>query len=284
MGAILVGTCNWSDHADFYPPGLKPGDRLSYYARHFPIVEVDSTFYRIQPATYFARWADRTPRDFVFNVKAYRELTWHDREKPPEASTFETFTQTLQPLRDAGKLRAVHFQFPPWFVCTPENRDYILTAREFFPGDQLAVEFRHRSWLTPEHQEATLDLLRENRLTYVVVDEPQIGSGSVPPVVAVTNPDLAIVRFHGRNRATWYKKGPTSGDRFDYLYSREELSEWLPSLRQMAEQTKETHLLMNNNRANYAVVNAKDLMALLGLPGVSESPPESDSDVQPRLI
>jgi len=262
--SILVGTCNWSDHTNFYPPGLKPGDRLGYYARHFPVVEVDSTFYRLQPAHYFARWAERTPPGFAFNVKAYRELTWHDREKEPEASTFEEFTRTLQPLRDAGKLRAVHFQFPPWYVCSPKNRDYILTARDFFPEDTFAVEFRHRSWLTPENREATLGLLRDNQLTYTVVDEPQIGSGSVPPVVAVTNPDLAIVRFHGRNRETWYKRGETSGDRFDYLYKQEELAEWLPAVRQMAAQAKEVHLLMNNNHADYAVRNARDILALLG--------------------
>ena len=272
MGRILVGTCNWSDHANFYPQGLRPSDRLSYYARHFPLVEVDSTFYRIQPAHYFARWAERTPPGFVFNVKAYRELTWHDREKAPEASTFETFTQTLQPLRAAGKLRAVHFQFPPWYVCTPQNRDYILAARDFFPDDTFAVEFRHRSWLTDENRQATLDFLRDNHVTYTVVDAPQVGSGTVPPVVAVTNPDLAMVRFHGRNKETWYRKGETSGDRFNYLYSREELSEWLPAVRQMASEADEVHLLMNNNRADYAVRNARDFMALLG----QQMPPPDD--------
>ena len=265
MARILVGTCNWSDHTDFYPPKLKPTDRLAYYARRFPIVEVDSTFYRIPPATYFARWAANTPDDFVFNVKAYRELTWHDRERAPEAATFETFGRTLQPLRDAGKLRCVHFQFPPWYKRSAENRDYILTAREFFPADTFGVEFRHRSWLDPEGRDETLRFLRENEIVHTVVDEPQIGSGSVPTVVAVTNPDLAIVRFHGRNAATWYKKGETSGDRFNYRYSRQELQEWLPALRELADASSEVHVLMNNNHANYAVVNAQDVMDLLGI-------------------
>lgn len=284
MGRILVGTCNWADHTDFYPPGLKPTDRLSYYARHFPIVEVDSTFYRIQPAKSFAGWAAKTPPHFVFNVKAYRELTWHDREKAPEAATFEAFTQTLQPLRDAGKLRCVHFQFPPWYALSRENQEYILTAREFFPDDTFGVEFRNRSWLTEENRGTTLDFLRANRITYTVVDEPQIGSGSVPTVVSVTNPDLAIVRFHGRNRATWYKKGETSGDRFNYLYSREELAEWVDPIREMAEQASEVHVLMNNNHANYAVRNGEDVMSLLGLGSDWEPDLDHMDEQQPRLL
>lgn len=265
---IRVGTCNWADHTDFYPPKLKATDRLSYYAQHFSLVEVDSTFYHLQPAHNFARWAERTPPDFVFDVKVYRELTWHDREKEPSAETFERFGASIRPLQEAGKLRALLFQFPPWFTFQAKNLEYLSVCQEFFPGQTLAVEFRHRSWLTPENRDQTLEFLQARELAYVMVDEPQIGTGSVPPVVAVTSPRLAIVRFHGRNRQTWYAKVETTGDRFNYLYSPAELSEWLPALETVAARTQEVHVLLNNNRANYAVRNAKDFQMLLGQPVV----------------
>lgn len=276
---IRVGTCNWSDHTDFYPSGLKANERLAYYARHFSLVEVDSTFYHLLPASNFARWAERTPSDFVFDVKAYRELTWHDRGKEPSADTFERFAASLRPLQDAGKLRAVLFQFPPWFVDQPKNRGYLSTCQEFFPGQTLAVEFRHRSWLTAENRDDTLAFLREHRFVHVMVDEPQVGSGSVPSVVAATNPALAIARFHGRNHQTWYARVETTGERFNYLYQPSELGEWLPALEDVAAQTTEVHVLLNNNRANYAVRNAKDFQMLLGQPVVP-----GGSELEPTLF
>lgn len=275
---ILVGTCNWSDHTDFYPPKLRPTDRLDYYARHFSLVEVDSTYYHLQSAHNFARWAERTPPDFVFDVKAYRELTWHDRDKEPSADTFERFAASIRPMHDAGKLRSVLFQFPPWFVSNQKNADYLAMLPEFFPDQTLSVEFRHRSWFLPENRDDTLNVLRQHNLAHVMVDEPQLGSGSIPRVVAVTNPALAVVRFHGRNRGTWYAKGATSGDRFNYLYTPQELAEWLPDLARVAAEAREVHVLLNNNRANYAVRNAKDFRELLGQPvapdaGTGTEPP-----------
>jgi uncharacterized protein YecE (DUF72 family) len=265
---VRVGTCNWADHTDFYPARLRPTDRLPYYARHFPLVEVDSTFYHLMPARNFALWAERTPPDFAFDVKAYRELTWHDRENEPSADTFERFAASVRPLQEAGKLRSILFQFPPWFVRDEKNAEYLAALPEFFPDQTLSVEFRHRSWFQEETREETLDLLRRHHLVHVMVDEPQVGSGSIPPVVAVTNPALAVVRFHGRNRQTWYTKGKTSGDRFNYLYTPQELAEWLPALAQTVPQVDEVHVLLNNNRANYAVRNAQDFQALLGQPVV----------------
>lgn len=116
MGGIRVGTCAWSDHENFYPRGLKAGDRLAYYAQHFNLVEVDATYYHLQPRRNFEKWARVTPPDFVFNVKAHRSMTLHDRPRPPEATLVETFAlfrEAVQPLQEAGKLRALHFQFPP---------------------------------------------------------------------------------------------------------------------------------------------------------------------------
>lgn len=296
MARIRVGTCAWSDHEAYYPPGLPPRERLSYYARHFSIVEVDSTFYRLQPAKWFASWAERTPPDFRFNVKAYGAMTKHHREPRPGeedvVEVFRRFAASVAPLREAGKLGALHFQFPPWFTCTPVAREWVQFCREFFADDLVAVEFRHVSWFSGENRAATLEFLRRLRAVHVVCDAPQLGSGTVPRVVAVTDPRLAIVRFHGRNAKTWYIRGTTSQQRFDYLYSREELAEWLQPIREvLAPAAAEVHLLMNNNRSNYAVRNALDLMSLLGMPtpprdarGVPLPPEEARRPQQLRLF
>lgn len=295
---IRYGTCAWADHEDFYPPKLPPAERLAYYARFFNLVEVDSTFYALQPQRNFAAWASRTPPEFVFNVKAYGAMTLHHRHpKPGEEDLLEVFKRfafSIEPLRAAGRLKALHFQFPPWFTCKPESLEHLQMCREFFGSDLVAVEFRHNSWFLPANHARTLGFLRRINAVHVVCDEPQIGSGTVPPVVAVTNQKLSIVRFHGRNAATWYIKAEKTADRFDYLYSREELKEWVgPVRRELAPAAEEVHLLMNNNRSNYAVRNALDLADLLelpvptrddrGVPLVTESPPPG-SQIQTRLF
>lgn len=263
MSRLYVGTSSWADHTDFYPPGLPSNQQITYYAQHFPIVDINSTFYHMMPERNFRLWAERTPAGFIFDVKPYRQLTWHDRETSPDAEISEQFERLLQPLRDAGKLGALNFQFPPWFVYRPENVDYIRLCRERFPEDRLSVEFRHRSWLEEDRVASLVDTLRDLKVGLTVVDEPQIGSGSVPTVLEVTTPDLSLVRFHGRNAKKWYAKVKRTADRFDYLYSDEELQEWVPKVGILAEKAEEVHLLFNNNRDNYAVVNAKKLETLL---------------------
>ncbi len=283
MAVIRCGTCAWSDHEEYFPPGLPSAERLSYYAKHFPIVEVDSSFYHLQPPKFYAAWAERTPPDFVFNVKAYGAMTQHHREPRPGeedmSEVFKRFDAMVQPLREARKLKALHFQFPPWFTRRPENLEYIHMCREFFASDLLAVEFRHNSWFLGAARNDTLTFLRRIRAVNVVCDEPQVGSGTVPPVPEVTDPRLSIVRFHGRNAQTWYIKAEKTAQRFDYLYSREELQGWVEPIRtQLAPAAEEVHLLMNNNRANYAVRNALDLMELLDM----ATPPRDDRGV-PRF-
>ncbi|MFZ5813875.1 MAG: DUF72 domain-containing protein [Bacillota bacterium] len=296
MALIRVGTCAWSDHEEYFPKGLPPTERLAYYAKHFSIVEVDSSFYHLQPPKWYASWAAKTPPSFVFNVKAYGAMTRHHRQPRPGEEdireVFKRFAASVEPLREAGKLRALHFQFPPWFTCTPESREWVHFCREFFAQDLVAVEFRHNSWFLGRNREETLRFLTQIRAVNVVCDEPQVGSGTVPAVVAVTDPRLAIVRFHGRNAQTWYIKAEKTAQRFDYLYSKQELAEWVAPIRQeLAAAAEEVHLLMNNNRSNYAVRNALDLMELLGLPtperderGVPIPTPPPGSSQQMRLF
>ena len=267
MTRIYVGTCSWADHTNFYPQGLPANQQITFYAQHFPVVEIDATFYHLIPKRSFELWSGRTPEGFIFDVKPFRQLSWHDREKPPDDEVTKAFSETMQPLRDAHKLGAVHFQFPPWFMYGQRNVDYLKHLRESFPDDRLSVEFRHRSWLEGDHVPALLSTLRESGLSLTVVDEPQIGTGSIPTVLEVTNPDLVIVRFHGRNYQKWYAKVKTTAERFDYLYSEQELKEWVPKVGTLAGKVQEMHLLFNNNAQDYAVRNARQLRMFLSEPG-----------------
>ena len=270
MSRIYVGTCNWSDHANFYPAGLPANQQITYYAQRFPVVEIDSTYYRLMPVRNFGLWAERTPPGFIFDVKAFRQLTFHDRETPPNDEVHAQFSASVQPLRDAGKLAALHFQFPPWFVANERNLAYLRALRDTYPEDGLAIEFRNRSWYEAAGYERLTSALREVRIGLTVVDEPQVGSGSAPTVLDVTNPSLSIVRFHGRNARTWYARTKTTGERFDYLYNTEELGEWVPRIGELATLADSIHVLFNNNAQDYAVQNGRQLRMLLraGLEGV----------------
>lgn len=292
---IRVGTASWTDHAPFYPPeydkAAMKSQRISYYARYFDLVEVDSTFYHLQPTRNFQGWAERTPPGFVFDVKAYGEMTWHHRDEQgepvtPSAETFAKFGEMIQPLRTAGKMGAILFQFPPWYKPTEESQEYFSTVRELLPADTIAVEFRQRAWVEGRQLDETRALLADHNLAYVMVDEPQIGSGSVPPVQMVTDPRFAMVRFHGRNAKMWYGKNlESSRQRFDYLYSAQELLPWTEKIEGIAEQMGsrgQVHVVTNNNARNYSIVNALQLQDLLGQPVGKGNPlPES---VDPQMI
>jgi uncharacterized protein YecE (DUF72 family) len=270
-GTLLVGTSSWSDHEGFYPPGVGPADRLPFYARYFPIVEVNTSYYRIPSERMVEGWLERTPPDFRFDVKPPRELTSTPEtprgEAPePDADLAAAFGRAVAPLAEAGKLGAITFQFPPSYRNTEEHREYLRLLPELFPGLTLAVEFRRRDWLDPEHADATLALLEEAGLAYTMADEPQVGSGSVPPVYGVTHPRLAVVRFHGRNDATWYRFGGDSRERFDWVYRDEELAEWTPRIAAAQDEAAEVHVFFNTNRADQGPRNALRLMDQLRLP------------------
>ena len=274
MGRILYGTCAWADHEDFYPGKVKPNERLKYYARFFKLVEVDSSFYAIPNPAYVERWAQQTPEDFTFNMKAFKGMTGHERGYSVEERKvfFPAFRHAIEPMRASGKLAAVLFQFAPWFLLTRENVDYIRAVREHFHDLTLAVEFRHRSWFDEEMRERTLSFLKKEQLVNTIVDEPQVGDACIPTVDEVTENSLAIVRFHGRNKDTWYiKDAKHSWERFRYHYQPEELMEWVPRVHRLAQKAARVHLLMNNNFSNYAIRNAFDLMDMLGEP--VERPP-----------
>jgi uncharacterized protein YecE (DUF72 family) len=284
MAEIRVGTSSWSDFASFYPPGLPGPQQIGFYAQRFAVVELNATFYRLMPARNFSAWASRTPPGFIFDVKPFQQLTWHDRTTPPTPEVAAEFAASLQPLRAAGKLGALHFQFPPWFVFSTANLDYLTGLRQTF-ADPLSVEFRHRSWLAAEALPTVRHTLEGADIALTVVDEPQVGSGSIPTVPIVTAPGLCIVRFHGRNTGLWYARVKRAADRFDYLYSTDELQAWVPTLAELAAQTAHLHVLFNNNAHDYAIDNALQLHRLLtaALGAAVVQPTGPDDGVTPTL-
>jgi uncharacterized protein YecE (DUF72 family) len=175
---------------------------------------------------------------------------------------FAMFMEGLEPLRAAGQLGSILLQYPRWFFPISESREQILEAREML-GHTVAIELRNASWFNDKNVDRTLRFLSDNKLPFVIVDEPQGFKSSVPPVVAVTSPDLAVMRFHGRRAATWEARDVTPAERFRYLYNRAELSDWAPRLRKAAKETRDLHVLMNNCYANYGSTNARELASIL---------------------
>lgn len=267
---IFVGVCGWGDHYDLYTQGVRNQDKLSVYAGHFPIVEVDSSFYAILPQKNYEKWAKDTPGTFGFIVKPHQAMTGHQRgeQSTSRQELFKQFEESIQPLVEAGKLKMLLFQFPPWFDCKREHVQYVQGCVAAYPRYRIAVEFRHQSWFAPPYREKTLSFLRDLGVIHVVCDEPQAGNGSVPIVPAVTTPDLSLVRFHGRNNAGW--RDPGEGQnwrdvRYLYRYSEPELMEWVPRIQMLAKEAQEVCILFNNNSGGDAVANAKQFMAMLNI-------------------
>jgi uncharacterized protein YecE (DUF72 family) len=283
----LVGTASWTDKSllksGWYPKGADSADeRLRYYSSQFPLVEVDSTYYFPPSEKNSELWVERTPEGFTFNIKAFSLLTQHptktealykDLDVPDKRNIYakdlkaevvdevwDRFLSALQPLHDGGKLGALLFQFPPWFVIGRKNRDYILECAKRSAPIPILVEFRHKSWLSERNRDETLEFLEGHGLAYVCVDMPQGFKSSVPPVVAATA-DLAAIRFHGHNDAEW--ESGSVQRRFKYLYSDEELRRWAPKVHDLAAEAKSTHVLMNNCYRDYAQRNASELAELL---------------------
>ncbi len=276
---VRVGTCSWADDLltkYWYPPSARSAEaRLRYYAERFDTVEVNSTYYRLPASQMAERWAERTPPGFVMHVKAFALMTRHPVKPealPPElredapvdekgridrmprefrGEVFRHFREALEPLRAAGKLGGILMQFPPYFVYRDRSLEYLEWVRDQLGGDEMLVEFRHASWLDEENRAATLAFLEEREMTFVVVDAPRTGGRNVLPTVVATTSPTAYVRFHGRNAKTWNVRGGSAAERFDYLYPREELEEWVEPLRELAEGAENAYAMINtNNRSN----------------------------------
>jgi uncharacterized protein YecE (DUF72 family) len=293
---VRIGTASWTDPTMvepgvFYPPDASTAeDRLRYYADQFPIVEVDATYYALPTRRIGELWLERTPPDFTFDIKAHALMTAqpsevkrlpkeireelpaelidkkriYGKDLPAELrdAIWEMFKDGIAPLHSSGKLGAVFLQYPRWFFPSNESRDAIVEARERLGDIGLAVEFRNNTWFNEKNAERTINFLETYQIPFVMVDEPQTRT-ALPPIVAVTSPNLAVVRFHGRRTETWEAKNIPVVERFRYLYDADELGEWVPRIRQAAGQVKNLHLLMNNCYANYGTTNARELATML---------------------
>jgi uncharacterized protein YecE (DUF72 family) len=304
---VRIGTCSWADEAlskHFYPPKLPAKERLAWYSQFFDTVEVDSTYYRLPGESMVQGWADRTPPGFTMHVKAFGLMTRHPVklevlpedlrdampvdargrvDRPPRelrAEVFRRFLESLEPLRSTGKLGGILFQFPSYVVFKDASLDYLEWARDQLGSDEMLVEFRHRSWLDEDNRADTLSFLERIGAAYVTVDAPRSDTAKnlIPTVPAVTA-GTAYVRFHGRNLDTWNKRGGSAAERFDYLYSDEELAEWTGTLKELAGQSEQAYAVFNNNassadpenplgRISQAATNARQLRALLDSSGV----------------
>ncbi|MBN1856490.1 MAG: DUF72 domain-containing protein [Dehalococcoidia bacterium] len=290
MGKIRIGTCSWTDPSligsgSFYPESARTAEaRLAYYASQFDIVEVDSSYYAMPSRRNATLWVERTPDDFIFDVKAFRLFTGHPtepkalpadirgalpasalqkkhlyyRDIPSELheNLWARFQDALLPLDSAGKLGVVLLQFPPWFHPGVAQMDHILACREQIAPHKVAVEFRNNLWLSDTSANSTLSFLREHGITFVCVDEPQGFNSSVPPI-AISTSEVGIVRFHGRKAETWEKKGITATTRFDYYYNDGELAPWADRIKEIAAGSREVHVLFNTNNGDQGVVNAR---------------------------
>ncbi len=295
VGNVRFGTAGWTDPSlikshSFYPRGTGTSRaRLEHYARHFRLVEVDATYYALLAPAVVQNWLGWTDERFVFNIKAHASLTGHpvelgrlpadirERIKPdlleqgrvpaarlsPEVTDLiaERFYSLVEPLHVHHRLGALLMQFPPWFTATRGNARHLewLAERWSFP---IAVEFRHPSWLDRERRERVLSLVRRLGWAYVIVDEPRSPVGGVPPVVAVTSGDLALLRLHGHNAQGW-RPGASVAERFDYLYQPEQLARWVGPVRDVAKEAQHVHVVFNNCVRDYAIVGAKGLASLL---------------------
>ncbi len=300
LGHVRFGTAGWSDaslsrDALFYPKTVKTAEaRLRHYAAHFPLVEVDATYYALLSSETVARWVEWTPASFQFDVKAHPVFTGHPLEPerlPAEITAAlppaepgkrwyadalprelardleQRYFASLAPMIDAGRLTSILLQFPPWFEATRGNARALEALRSRYPEAPFSVEFRHRSWLLPERRERVADLLRAQHFSYVVVDEPDVERGGVPPLCLVTSSRLAVLRFHGQNRRAWQNPRATVAERFNYLYARPELAAWAEAVRRMAGEAENVHAVFNNCVHNYAILNAKSLAVLMAHQG-----------------
>ena len=294
---ILVGTASWTDPTlircgRFYPPGCTTAEaRLRFYAAQFTLVEVNSSYYAVPAPETAQLWAERTPDDFTFNVKAFRLFTAHqtplevlpppvrealgDWRKPriyyadmPESlldAAWQLFEEAIAPLHLAGKLGLVHFQFAPWLLVSPQARAHVEECRRRLPAEvAMSVEFRHRSWFSDRNKARTLDFLRDIGAVHTVLDAPQGFVTSAGEHWAVTQPRYALVRLHGRNTATWSAKGLSSAaERFNYDYDDAELSQLAAPIADLARRVEETHVVFNNNMEDQGQRNAARLRELL---------------------
>ncbi|MCM2982215.1 DUF72 domain-containing protein [Niallia sp. FSL R7-0648] len=278
---IHIGLTGWGDHPSLYGKNTSSQNKLMEYAGYFPTVEVDASFYAVQPVRNAESWVKKTPDSFQFIVKAFQGMTGHNRGDIPFASNdemFAAFIDSLVPYRKSGKLAMVLFQFPPWFDCTKENVQFLRACRKRMGDIPCALEFRHQSWFNPKYRANTLQFMKEENWIHSICDEPQVMPVSVPTVLEAVGEDKVLIRLHGRNYYGWQQNNNPNWRevRYLYRYNTAELSEWAENIRQLEKQCKNIYVLFNNNSGGDAADNARELIDLLNIEYTDLAPRQLD--------
>ena len=262
MGRYHIGTAGWSyeDWAGIVYPERK--DRafhpLAFLARFLEIVEINSTFYRTPPVAMALSWVRRVEPfpDFLFAVKVHQVFT-HDRESWSQKDV-DDFRQTIEPLRARDRLASLLFQFPWSFIGSAAHRDYLSRLFRLFSGYPMTVEVRHSSWDDP----GFFELLAENKVCYCNIDQPVLGQ-SIKPSAVATIPEFSYVRLHGRNSKDWFREGAGRDDRYNYLYTKDELREWVERIKQLGRNTEKVFVITNNHYRGQAMANALQIKNMI---------------------
>lgn len=268
---INIGLTGWGDHDTLYEDLDRKSDKLKTYSSHFPIVELDASYYAIQPERNIKKWINETPERFQFVVKIHQALTLHADFRDfseTRQELFDAFKEMLAPLQESQKLAMVLVQFPPWFDCSSQNIKYILYVKQQLQDYPMCVEFRHQSWFNDQFKEETLSFLTEHQIIHAVVDEPQVKDASIPLVNRITS-DIAFVRYHGRNVHGWTKKDMTDQEwrdvRYLYNYNKTELLDLAQKVKILEQKAKKVYVVFNNNSGGHAAQNAKTYQNILGI-------------------
>ncbi|MGG0656697.1 DUF72 domain-containing protein [Rummeliibacillus pycnus] len=278
---IHIGLTGWGDHPSLYSQTSSSRDKLFDYSGHFPVVELDTSFYSIPSVDNVKKWINKTPEHFQFVVKAYQGMTGHLRDENPyetRQDMFNVFKESIHTFMKAGKLALVLVQFPPWFDCQQKNVQYIRYIKQQLSEFPIAIEFRNRTWYNEQFMDGTLNFLRQQELFHTVCDEPQAGEGSVP-IVPVTTGEKVLLRIHGRNVHGWRNPGNNEQwrkVRFLYDYTNEELIGLKEIVEALQNDAKEVYVLFNNNSGLHAASNAKTLQNMLGIKYHNLSPKQLD--------
>jgi uncharacterized protein YecE (DUF72 family) len=251
----VIGTSGYSYddwRGVFYPENLPKGKMLDFYVQHFKAVEINSSYYSVPHPMVFYQMTQKTPDDFEFVVKVHQTTT-HERRK--DDSTLSELLEAVKPMREAGKFAGFLAQFPYSFKNSSESRDYLKSINDKLESLPLFVEFRNLTWDQPE----TSQFLQENKILYVNVDEPPL-KGLLRPQEIITG-QLGYVRFHGRNSQDWWEG--TNQTRYNYLYSKQELDEWLIGLSRILKKTYKTYIFFNNHPQGKAIQNANMMRELI---------------------
>jgi len=290
-GKILVGTASWSDPGfveRWYPKKMRAGDRLSWYAQHFEMVEVNSTFYSVPDPRMVERWCATTPAAFIFDVKLHQLLSFHstpakllppdlqrsaetDAKGKAKASSALTealikiFLRSMSILRAERKLGVFLLQLSPAFSPRKHELSELELLIEMLRDYRLAIEFRNRNWVVGDQLRSTIDFLRRHQVAFVNIDAPAADHFTIIPsdLNEITNPDATYLRLHGRN-ARAYLTGKTVAARFDYDYPEDEIAEVSERSQRLAEGAREVHVVFNNNNLDYAPRAATRLRVALG--------------------